>query len=144
MVHGKAASLRELAHANLLPKSYRRCSFISDCAGQTDVNGISCFIRILNFSLSLNILKFSDLEAMIIFKLSLFIQFIGNFKVTQYFVTIVRPHFQCLEFHIKAHGTAGKQCSFSAQKAGKRSLFFRKFGWKFNLNSVDTLDTLAT
>ena len=27
------------------------------------------------------------------------------------------------EFHIKSHGMAGKQCVFSAQKAGKKSLF---------------------
>ena len=42
-------------------------------------------------------------------------QFIGNFMVVQYFVTIVKPHFQRLEFHIKIHGMTGKQCVFSAQ-----------------------------
>ena len=50
-------------------------------------------------------------------------QFIGNSKVTQYFVTIVRSHFQLLKFHIKTHGVAGKQYVFSAQKARKRSFF---------------------
>ena len=50
-------------------------------------------------------------------------QFIGNFNVTQYFVTIIGLHFQWLEFHIKIHGMAEKQCISSAQKAGKRSLF---------------------
>ena len=49
--------------------------------------------------------------------------FVGNFKVIQYFVAVVGPHFQWLAFHIKIHGMAGKQCVFSAQKAGKRSLF---------------------
>jgi len=38
-------------------------------------------------------------------------------------VTIVGQHFQWLEFHIEIHGLAGKQCAFSAQKVGKRSLF---------------------
>ena len=50
-------------------------------------------------------------------------QFIGNSKVTQYFVTIVRLNFQWLEFHIKIHGMTGKLCVFSAEKAGKRLLF---------------------
>ena len=49
-------------------------------------------------------------------------QFIGNFKVIQYFVKIVELHLHWLEFHIKIHGMAGKQCAVSAQKAGKRSL----------------------
>ena len=49
-------------------------------------------------------------------------QFIENFKTTQCFVTIVRQHFQWLEFHIKIYSMAGKHCAFSAQKAGKRSL----------------------
>ena len=35
-------------------------------------------------------------------------QFIGNFKVTQCFVTIVEEHLQWLEFHIKIYGMAGK------------------------------------
>ena len=35
-------------------------------------------------------------------------QFIGNFKATQCFVTIVEMHFQWLEFHIRIHGVAGK------------------------------------
>ena len=39
-------------------------------------------------------------------------QFIGYFKVTQCVVTIVRQHFLWLEFHIKIHGMAGKQCAF--------------------------------
>ena len=47
-------------------------------------------------------------------------QYTGNFKVTQYFVAIVGSHLQWLEFHIKMHGIAGKQCVLSAQKAGKR------------------------
>jgi len=38
-------------------------------------------------------------------------------------VTVVGPYFQWLEFHIKIHGMAGKQCVSSAQNAGKRSLF---------------------
>ena len=42
-------------------------------------------------------------------------QFIGNVNVTHYFVTIIGLHFQWLEFHIKIHGMAGKQCAFSAQ-----------------------------
>ena len=50
-------------------------------------------------------------------------QFIGNFEVTQYFVTIVGTHFQWLEFYIKIHSMAGKQCIVSAQEAGERSLF---------------------
>ena len=50
-------------------------------------------------------------------------QFIGNLNVTQYFVTIVRSHFQLLKFHIKTHGVAGKQYVFSAQKVRKRSFF---------------------
>ena len=41
---------------------------------------------------------------------------------TQYFLTIIGLQFQWLEFHIKIHGMAGKQCAFSDQKAGKRSL----------------------
>ena len=36
-------------------------------------------------------------------KLYMKLQFIGNFKVTQYFVTIIGSHFQWLEFHIKIH-----------------------------------------
>ena len=52
-------------------------------------------------------------------------QFIGNFKATQYFVTIVGPHFQWLEFHITSHGMTGKQCAFSAQMAGKKLLSLR-------------------
>ena len=48
-------------------------------------------------------------------------QFIGNFKVTKCFVKIVGPRCQWLEFHIKIHDMAGKQCVF-AQMAGKRSL----------------------
>ena len=50
-------------------------------------------------------------------------KFIGNFDVIQYFVTIVRKHFQWLEFHVNIPGMAGKQCAFSTQKARKRSLF---------------------
>ena len=42
---------------------------------------------------------------------------------TQYFLIIIGLQFQWLEFHIKIHGMAGKQCAFSDQKAGKRSLF---------------------
>ena len=42
---------------------------------------------------------------------------------TQYFLIIIGLQFQWLEFHIKIHGMAGKQCDFSDQKAGKRSLF---------------------
>ena len=49
-------------------------------------------------------------------------QFIGNYKIVQYFVTIVRLHLQCLEFHIKIHGMAGKQCAFFCPKGWKRSL----------------------
>ena len=50
-------------------------------------------------------------------------QFIGSFKAIEYFVTIVGPHFQWLEFHIKIHCMAGKQCVLSAQKAGKGHFF---------------------
>ena len=50
-------------------------------------------------------------------------KFVGNFKVTQYYKTVVGPHFQRLEFHIKIHGMARKNV-FSAQKAGERSLFW--------------------
>ena len=51
-------------------------------------------------------------------------QFFGNFEVTQYLVTIVGQHFQWLEFHIKIHGVAGKQCPSTSphKKAGKRLL----------------------
>ena len=42
---------------------------------------------------------------------------------TQYFLIIIGLQFQWLEFHIKIQGLAGKQCAFSDQKAGKRSLF---------------------
>ena len=66
-------------------------------------------------------------------------QFIGNFKVTQYVVTIVRPHFQWLEFHIKIHGMAGKQCFF-CPKTWEKVVFFWNFGWNFKCNSVDTLN----
>ena len=51
------------------------------------------------------------------------VQFIGNVTITQYFVAVVGQHCQWLEFHIKIHGVAGKQCVFSVQKAGNRSLF---------------------
>ena len=50
-------------------------------------------------------------------------QFIGNFKVSQCFVVIVGHGFQWLEFHIKILCMAGKQRDFSAQRAGKMSLF---------------------
>ena len=52
-------------------------------------------------------------------------KFFGNFKVTQYFVAVIGPHFQWLEFHIKIHGMDGKQCAFFAQKAGKGLLFLK-------------------
>ena len=42
---------------------------------------------------------------------------------TRYFLIIIGLQFQWLEFHIKIHGMAGKQCAFSDQKAGKGSLF---------------------
>ena len=45
-----------------------------------------------------------------------------HFKVTQCLVIIVKQHIQWLEIHIKIHGMAGKQCVFSTQKTGKRSL----------------------
>ena len=53
-------------------------------------------------------------------------QFIGNFKITLYLVTIVGQHFQLLKFHIKIRGMAGKQCSMSffCPKSWKRSLLF--------------------
>ena len=35
-------------------------------------------------------------------------QFIENFKVIQYFVTIVGLHFKWLEFLVKIHSLAGK------------------------------------
>ena len=41
----------------------------------------------------------------------------------QYCLIIIRLLFQWLEFHIKIHGMTGKQCAFSDQKPGKRSLF---------------------
>ena len=59
-------------------------------------------------------------------------QSIGNFMVTQYFVTIVGSHFQWLQFHIKDHVLTGKQCDFSTQKAGKGS-FFVKLWLEFQL-----------
>ena len=40
-------------------------------------------------------------------------------------MTTNRQHFQWLEFHIKIDGMAGKQCVFSPQKAGERSLFLK-------------------
>ena len=40
-------------------------------------------------------------------------------------MTIIRLHFQWLEFHLKIHGMAGKQCAFSVQKAGKRPLVLK-------------------
>ena len=51
---------------------------------------------------------------------------------TQYFLIIIGLQFQWLEFHIKIHGMAGKQCAFSDQNAGKRSLFL-KLGLEFQL-----------
>ena len=42
---------------------------------------------------------------------------------TQYCLIIIRLLFQWLEFHIKINGMTGKQCAFSDQKAGNRSLF---------------------
>ena len=50
-------------------------------------------------------------------------KFIGNFKVIQYFVTVVEPNCQWLEFHVKIHSIAGKTYVFSAQTVGKGSLF---------------------
>ena len=47
-------------------------------------------------------------------------QFIGNFKVTQYFLMILVLHFQWFEFHIKVHSMARKQCAFSAKRLEKR------------------------
>ena len=52
-------------------------------------------------------------------------RFIVNFKVTQYFLTTVGPHFQWLEFHIKIRSMAGKQCVFSARKTGKGYCFLK-------------------
>ena len=52
-------------------------------------------------------------------------QFIKKFKVTRYFVTIVRQHFQWLEVHIKIHGMSGKQCAFSAQRLEKGHFFLK-------------------
>ena len=49
----------------------------------------------------------------------------SKFKVIEYFATIAGPHFPWVEFHIKIHGMAGKECVFSAQKAGKRSVFLK-------------------
>ena len=49
--------------------------------------------------------------------------FIGNFKVTQCFVTVVEPHFKWLEVHIRIQGMAGKQCIFCPQ-GKKRVAFF--------------------
>ena len=53
-------------------------------------------------------------------------QFIGNFKATQYFVTIVGLHFQWLNFHINIHGMTRRQCAFSAQVAGKGPFSLRR------------------
>ena len=61
-------------------------------------------------------------------------QFIGNFMVNKYFVGIVGPHFQWLEFHIKMHGMARKRCVFSVQKAGKRSFFSETLAGLSTLN----------
>ena len=51
-------------------------------------------------------------------------QFIGNINATQYYVTIVRPHFQWLEFYSNVHGMAGKRYVFSAPKGWKKVTFF--------------------
>ena len=59
-------------------------------------------------------------------------QFIGNFKAIQYFVAIVGQNFQWLEFHIKIHGMAGKQCTLSAQRLEK-GRFFLKHWLEFQL-----------
>ena len=64
-------------------------------------------------------------------------QFIGNFKVTYYFVIIIRPHFQWQEFHIKIHDMAGKQCSFLHKVLYKGC--FCSFGWNFKFCSVDIM-----
>jgi len=50
-------------------------------------------------------------------------QFVKDFKVTHYFMTIIRHHFQWLEFNIKIHGMAGKQSTFAAKEVGERSHF---------------------
>ena len=51
-------------------------------------------------------------------------------NVTHYFVTIVGPHFQWLEFFIKIHRRAGKQCVFSSQWAGKQCVFSSQWAGK--------------
>ena len=91
-----------------------------------------CFTRVVGRSLP------SGVGLLKILNLYRKFQYTGNFKVIQYLGTIVGSHCQWLEFHIKVHGMAGKQCIYSAQKNGKRSLF-GNFGCNFNFDSVDTL-----
>ena len=59
-------------------------------------------------------------------------KFVGNFKVIQYFVAVVGPHFQWLAFHIKIHGMAGKQCVFLPKRLEK-DRFFLKLWLEFQL-----------
>ena len=65
-------------------------------------------------------------------------QFIGNFKTTQCFDNS-RTTFSIAGISYKNLGMAGKQCAFSAQKAGKGH-FFWNLGWNFDLDSLE--DTL--
>ena len=45
------------------------------------------------------------------------------FKVNKYFVTIVGPHFQWLEFGNKIYVMTGKQCIFLPKSPGKGNYF---------------------
>ena len=76
-----------------------------------------CFAKVVGRSLPSGVVYRKTLNLYRKFK------FIGNFKVTQYFVTIIGLNFQWLEFHVKIHNLVGKQCVFSAQKAGKGHFF---------------------
>ena len=78
-----------------------------------------CFARVIGRSLSSGVVLRKTLNLCMKF------QFIGNFKVTQYFVIIVGQHFQWLEFYVKIYGMAGNQCVFSAQEAGKSRFFLK-------------------
>ena len=55
--------------------------------------------------------------------LNLYRKFQSKFKITQYFVTIVRLHFQWLDFYIKIHGMTGKQCACLPKRLEKVSFF---------------------
>ena len=59
-------------------------------------------------------------------------QFIGNFKVTQYFVTIEGPHFQWLKYHIKLMIWLENNVFFLPKRPEKHN-FFLKIWLEFQL-----------